>query len=302
MSEREGHPPEIRADIAAARRLAKWNIAWSTSVVVAMGLVMGSSQAMKTAWVEDLLALVPPIVFLFATHWERKGADENFHYGYDRGNSLGFLVAAVALGAVGVFLAKEAVTALVTQHHVTIGTVRVLGRDIWLGWLMFAAQAYAILVPVIIARKEMPLAKKLSDKLIHTDAQMKKADWQTGVAGIVGIGGLGLGFWWADAAAALVISVSVIRDGWKAMKIAAAELVDGIPHELGGEEMAAEAVALRAVLEKRFPQAERIALRETGRFIRAEVIGARPDADWDADKLEIEGCEDWRIDSIAFRP
>lgn len=302
MSEREGHPPEIRADIAGARRLAKWNIAWSTSVVVAMGLVMGSSQAMKTAWVEDLLALVPPIVFLIATHWERKGADEKFHYGYDRGNSLGFLVAAVALGAVGVFLAKEAVTALVTQHHVTIGTVRVLGRDIWLGWLMFAAQAYAILVPVVIARKEMPLAKRLSDKLIHTDAQMKKADWQTGVAGIVGIGGLGLGFWWADAAAALVISVSVIRDGWKAMKIAAAELVDGMPHELGGEEMATEAVALRAVLEKRFPQAERIALRETGRFIRAEVIGARPDADWDADRLEIEGCEDWRIDSIAFRP
>ena len=27
---------------------------------------------------------------------------------------------------------------------------------------------------------------------------MQKADWMTGVAGIVGIIGVGFGFWWAD--------------------------------------------------------------------------------------------------------
>ena len=302
MSERQGHPAEIRADIAKARRLEWWNIGWSLSVVVAMGLAMGSSQAMKTAWVEDMLALVPPVVFLLATHWEAKSSNRRFRYGYDRVNSLGFLVAAVALAAVGAFLLKDAVTALVQQEHVTIGTTRIWGHDVWLGWFMLAAQVYAIVPPVIIGHKELPLAERLSDKLLHTDALMNKANWQTGVAGFVGVAGLGLGFWWADAAAAAIIAACVIWDGWQAMKIAAAELVDGIPHELGGEKLSKEAAALEKALKERFPKADRIALRETGRFIRAEVIGAKPDAKWDPSALEIEGCEAWRIDSIAFRP
>ena len=64
MSERKGHPPEIRADIEKAKRLEWWNIGWSLSVVIAMGFAMGGSQAMKTAWVEDTLGLVSPLAFL----------------------------------------------------------------------------------------------------------------------------------------------------------------------------------------------------------------------------------------------
>jgi len=144
-------------------------------------------------------------------------------------------------------------------------------------------------------------AKSLRDKLIHTDALMNKANWQTGVAGILGILGIGLGFWWADAAAAAIISASIIWDGWNSMKIAAGELIDGVPRELGDEKLSPEAEALAKNLHHQFPDAKRILLRETGRFIRAEVVGARP-GEFKRDKLEIDGCEDWRIDSISFRP
>lgn len=302
MSERHGHPPEISGDIAAARRLEWWNIFWSASVVAAMGLAMGSSQAMKTAWVEDILALVPPVVFLLATRWEARSADDRFPYGYDRVNSLGFLVAAVALGSVGLFLAKDGVTALIRQEHVTIGTVRIWGRDIWLGWFMLAAQVYAMIPPVIIGHKEHPLAKRLNDKLLYTDALMNKANWQTGLAGFIGVAGLGFGYWWTDPVAAIVIALSVVKDGWQAMKIATAELVDGVPHELGGEKLSSEAAALASALEAQFPEAKRVLLRETGRFIRAEVVGARPGPDWDPDSFESGAGQEWRIDSISFRP
>ena len=301
MTERAGFPDEIVADVAAARRLTWWNLFWTTTIIIVVGLAMGSSQAMKTAWVEDSLALVPPVAFLIALRWEAKPAQTKFPYAYDRVNSLGFLIAAAALFAVGALLAKEGLTALLKQEHVTIGTVRMLGRDVWLGWLMIAALTYSIIPPFIIARKELRLAKRLKDKLLHTDAEMKKADWQTGIAGILGVAGLGLGYWWADPVAALLISASVIWDGWKALKVATAELVDGMPRELGGERLSAEAQALSDELHARFPEAKRILLRETGRYIRAEVVGVRP-GEFTREDLDIVDCEPWRIDSISFRP
>lgn len=302
MTERKGHPRAIGVDIRAARRLEWWNIGWTISVVAVMGLAMGSSEAMKTAWIEDTLGLVPPIVFLLATGYEARAANARFHYGYDRVNSLGFLVAAVALAAVGLFLLKDSVATLWAGEHVTIGSVRVLGRDVWLGWFMLAAQAYATIPPLIIGHKELPLAERLRDKLIHTDALMNKANWQTGVAGFLGVAGIGFGLWWSDPLAAILISASIIWDGWNAMKIATAELVDGIPHELGDAGLSGEAHALAKALRKEYPEANKVLLRETGRYIRAEVVGAAPRAGFSVDDLDIGDCERWRIDSVAFRP
>lgn len=302
MSERKGHPPAIRKDMMAAVRLEKWNIFWTMTYVAVLGAAMGSSQAMRTAWIEDILGLIPPIAFLIGERFERRGPDGRFHYGYDRVNGLGFLVAAVALAAAGLFLFKDAVTALIAQEHVTIGTVRIWGRDVWLGWFMLAAQAYACIPPFIIGRMELPLARRLRDELLHTDAQMNKANWQTGAAGFVGVAGLGFGLWWADALAAAVISLGIMWDGWRALKIATAELVDGAPRELGEDKLSREAAALAKALKAKFPGAKKVLLRETGRYIRAEVVGARPEAKFDASKIACEECEEWRIDSISFRP
>jgi cobalt-zinc-cadmium efflux system protein len=302
VSERAGHPGAIRADMKAANRLEWWNIAWTLSIILVMGLSMGSSQAMRTAWIEDTLGLVPPIVFLIAARFEKRASNDRFHYGFDRVNGLGFLIAAVALTAVGGLLLKDAATALLTAEHVTIGSVRVAGHDIWLGWFMLAAQAYATVPPLIIGRKELPLAKRLRDKLLHTDALMNKANWQTGVAGFLGVAGLGLGWWWADATAAALISLSIILDGCKALRIATSELVDGVPNSLDSARLSDEAQAVSEALHTRFP-ASRILLRETGRYIRAEVVGVVSPSDFDLATLVIPGLDDrWRLESVAFRP
>jgi cobalt-zinc-cadmium efflux system protein len=302
MSEGRGHPHAIRADMKAARNLEWWNIGWTITYVAALGLAMGSSQAMRTAWIEDILGLIPPIVFLISESYERRASNARFQYGYDRVNGLGFLVAAVALTAVGLFLLKDAVTALWTQEHVTVGTTRLFGHDIWLGWFMLAAQAYACIPPFIIGRRELPLAMRLRDKLIHTDALMNKANWQTGLAGFIGVALLGFGWWWADSVAAAIISAGIIWDGWRSLKIAIAELNDGVPHELEGGRRAKDADAIAKALKAQFP-GSKVLLRETGRYIRAEVVGAAPPKGFDVDKLEIEDLEcPWRLDTIAFRP
>ncbi|MET1111595.1 MAG: cation transporter [Allosphingosinicella sp.] len=295
-------PPELRAPMRRAVRLEYWNIGFTISIIAVMGLVLGNSQTMKTAWVEDTLGLIPPIVFLVAVHFEKKGPTDHYPFGFDRVHSLAFLIAAVALAGVGALLLWDSVSTLAAREHATVASIRLFGRDIWLGWLMLAAQVYSIIPPLIIGLKEMPLAREMQDEVLFTDAKMNKANWQTGAAGLAGVIGLGLGWWWADSLAAAFISVGIISDGWRALRIATAELADGVPRELGSTRVDPEAELLVAKLKARYPGAG-IRLRETGRYIHAEVSGIAPDERQDLKALwPGEPGRAWRLAQLAFVP
>lgn len=300
MSLHGGIPAAIADDVHHGERLEWWTLGWMISVVVVMWLVMGSSQAMKAAVIEDVLSLVPAIVFLLSIHWERKHPNPRFPFGYRRANSLAFLVAATALLSVGGFLAYESVTTLVRQEHPTVGGITLFGHTIWLGWLMIAALAYSVVPPLILGHIKHPVATRIRDKVLHTDALMQKADWQTGLAGIAGIIGIGLGWWWADAAAALFISLSIIKDAIGALEKAVAELLDGTPRSLDSNDPSEDAERLTAALKMRFGNVE-VRLRETGRYIAAEVDCASPSVIPTAEELMGDGLA-WRLASLTFRP
>lgn len=300
MSLHGGIPAAIADDVRHGERLEWWTLAWMISVVAVMALVMGSSQAMKAAVIEDVLSLVPAIVFLLSIHWERKQPNRRFPFGYRRANSLAFLVAATALLSVGGFLAYESVTTLVRQEHPTVGGITLFGHTIWLGWLMIAALAYSVVPPLILGHIKHPIATRIRDKVLHTDALMQKADWQTGLAGIAGIIGIGLGWWWADAAAALFISLSIIKDAIGALEKAVAELLDGTPRALDSNNPSGDAERLTAALKKRFGNVE-VRLRETGRYIAAEVDCASPKLIPTAEDLLGKELA-WRLASLTFRP
>ena len=295
-------PPEIHDDLRKAIRLEYWHIAWSISIIVAMGLAMGSSQTMKTAWVEDTLALIPPIVFLVAIRFEGRGPTKLFPFGFHRVHSFAFLIAAVALAGVGLLLLWDAISVIAAREHATVGSIHLFGRDLWSGWVMLAAIGYSIVPPLIIGRMQMPLAERLQDEVIFTDAKMNKANWMTGAAGLFGVFGLGLGWWWADSLAAAIISFDIIFDGWKALRVATAELVDGIPRKLGGIGPDPEAEKLIRKQKKQFPGGE-VRLRETGRYIHAEISGVEPDRAQDLDALW-PGAKKrrWRLAQLSFVP
>lgn len=296
-------PDELRDVMRRAIRLEYWNLFWTATIIATMGLVLGQSQTMKTAWIEDTLGIVPPIMFLVAAHFELRGQrSDRFPFGFERANGLGFFVAAVSLTCVGVLLLFNALMALATTEHATVGSIVIFGREIWLGWLMVAAQIYALVPPMLIGRKELPLAEKLNDKLLHTDALMNKANWLTGAAGLAGIIGLGIGWWWADSVAAAIISLDVINDGIKALRSSTAELIDGAPRALSDPTLSEDAQALGKRLKEEFPGAT-IRLRETGRLIRAEVHNTHPPQKarhprhyWPAEDRS------WRLAQVSFVP
>lgn len=264
-------PDEKAKDIRHAVHLELATLFFLSTIVVVMYLVMGSSQAMKTAWVEDLLSLLPASMFLVTAWLERKPPSEKYPFGLHRVGSLGFFAAACALLVLGLYLLFESAMSLIRMEHPTIGTVSILGERIWLGWLMIAALAYSVIPPVILGRMKKKPSRSISDKILHTDADMNAADWQTGLAGIAGIIGISLGWWWADAAAAGLISFSILRDGVTNCRIALAELLDGTPRELASSDIHPSAARLRDELRTRFPGAE-VRLRETGRYMRAVVV------------------------------
>jgi divalent metal cation (Fe/Co/Zn/Cd) transporter len=82
---------------------------------------------------------------------------------------------------------------------------------------------------VILGHKKKQLAADLHDKVLFADSKMNRADWLTAGAAILGIAGIGAGLWWADAVAAIVISLDILHDGVRYLRAAVRELMDEAP-------------------------------------------------------------------------
>ena len=222
-------PPDLRQTLRKARRLEWLTIACLVSAVGFLALVLGSSQAMKTAWFEDPLSLIPPIAFLVSARFNSRAPTERFPYGFHRMVSIGHLCAALALFAMGGYLLIESVAKLIAAEHPTIGSITLFGQTFWLGWLMLPALAWSGLPAIFLGRAKLPLARELHNKVLYADAHMNKADWLTAAAAMVGVVGIGFGLWWADAVAAALISLDTTRDGFTNLRHAVNDLMDQTP-------------------------------------------------------------------------
>lgn len=230
----EDLPPEQQAALRRAVRLEWTTIAVLLVTIAAVYAVSGRSQAMKVAWIEDSLSLLPPIAFLVAARVAHRAPSSRFPYGYHRAVGIGHLVAGVALLAMGLFLVVDSGSGLLSGERPPLGVVEIGGQVIWVGWLMVAVMALSCVGPVILGRMKAAPAEALHDKVLYADADMNRADWKTGIATIVGVLGIGMGLWWADAAAALVVSVSILRDGWANLRGAIQGLADARPTRFDG--------------------------------------------------------------------
>jgi divalent metal cation (Fe/Co/Zn/Cd) transporter len=84
-------PDELVPVYRRAVRLEWISIAYLTSAVVLLFFTLGSSQAMKGAWLEDMLSLAPPIAFLAAARIRSRRPDGEHAYGFHRAVEVAYL-------------------------------------------------------------------------------------------------------------------------------------------------------------------------------------------------------------------
>lgn len=300
-------PKHLAKDAKKARRLSWITIAYLVSVSIVMYAVMGSSQAMKTAWLEDILSLVPPVVFLGASRIAHRKPNRRFPYGYHRAVSIAFLCASLALLAMGAWLLVDAILKLATADRTSIGGVTLFGHTFWLGWLMLPALAYSAVPAMLLGRAKLPIASRLHDKVLHTDADMNKADWKTATAAMAGVLGVGIGWWWADAVAAGVISLSIVHDGLRNLRAVITDLIDESPRAVGDESFDPVPRKLLRHLES-YPwvREARVRLREEGHIYAGEGYVVVSEAKDLVAKLAkaTEECRalHWRLQDLVLVP
>src|SRR5207253_2781447 len=131
------------------------------------------------------------------------------------------------------FLFSDGLFVLSKGEHPTIPTIFIANHSIWLGYIMIIALLWSSVPSTILGHIKIPLAHKLFDKILYADSKMNKASWMSGFASIAGIVGIGLGYWWADASIAILISLSIMNDGFSNLKQSVLDLLDEVPKSLG---------------------------------------------------------------------
>jgi cation diffusion facilitator family transporter len=300
-------PPDKQDVQRRAVRLEWLTIAYMLTAVVFVGLTLGNSQAMKAAWVEDLLSLLPPIAFLVANRYRTRPPNPKFAWGYHRAPGIAYLAASLALLLFGSFVLFDSALKLAMAERPPIGTVVLLGEQFWLGWLMLAALAYTAIPPVILGRAKLKVARELHDKVLYADAEMNRADWMTASAAAVGVIGIGFGLWFADAVAGVVIALDVVRDGWRNVRRAVIDLMDARPatydakaaHPLNAE-------AKERLLAMDWVRDATVRLREAGHVFSVEALVV-PESDHDLTRRVEEAAGalrelDWKLHDVVVAP
>lgn len=301
-------PPEQHAALKRAIRWEIFTMCYTAVTITTVAFVVGNSQAMRTAWIEDMLSLAPQAAFLIAMIFVRRRPTCKHPYGLHRAMGVGHLVAGVALLVIGLNLSAESVLGLINAEHPTIGTVKLLGHTIWLGWLMIAVMAVVVVGPVFIyGPAKAKLAPVLHNKLLYADADMAKADWHTNAASIIGVLGIGMGLWWLDGVAAILISVGIVRDGWRNTKGAVLDLMDQRATTHDDKEpdpLAGRIVAL--MRSRRWVTDAGVRLRDLGQVFQVEafVVPARGKMQQNKiDQLsEAIAALDWKVQDVVVVP
>jgi cation diffusion facilitator family transporter len=300
-------PPDKEEAHRKACTLEKISIAYLVTAIVLLFVVLGSSQAMKAAWIEDILSLLPPLAFLIATRVRHREPNERFPWGYHRAVTIGYLAASVALLGLGSYVLVDSVMKLVMAERPPIGVFPIANWDPWAGWFMLVALAYTGIPPVILGRKKMELAGALHDKVLYADAEMNRADWMTAGAAALGVIGIGLGLWWADAVAGAFISLDIVRDGVRNLRAAAADLMDAMPRTHDDKEEDPIIAELHDDLEAMpWVHKARVRLRELGHVYAGEafvepVEGADILAEADEAREQLMG-KHWKLHDIVIVP
>lgn len=296
---------ELHQAFCSLRRLEWWTVVSCLSIVGGFLLISGNSQVMRTELMENLFALVPVIGALATVRFENRPQDASRPFGYHRMGTVAFTAGTFTLAAVGTFLFVENALKLLHQEYPSMGGFQIFGQVVWHGWVMIGAMAVAIIPSVVLSHLKMPLAKLVHDKAVFADAEMNRANWLSNGAGIIGLLLVAWGHWWGDAAAALLISLDIMRDGYTNTLRSLSDVMDHHPVDIEEDRQLPLVAEIKRTVRKLPWVKEEVSLiREHGRMIFAEIFvapsgEAPPAVEATRQVREAVTSLDWRLAHVA---
>jgi cation diffusion facilitator family transporter len=202
-------------------RVALGSIAASGGLTLAKGVVgaLTGSLAILSEAAHSLIDFGATVMTYFAVRISGKPADEEHHYGHGKVESVTALAETALLFLLSGFVIWEAGKRLINnQDHVVEATVAA-----------FAVIAVSVVVDFFRARLLYRVASETASEALEADALHFGSDMWSSIAVLVGLGGVAIGFQWADSAAALVVALFVCIAGWRLGRRTINTLTDTAP-------------------------------------------------------------------------
>lgn len=224
-----------------------------TVTKLAVGLLTGSLAILSEA-AHSALDLMAALLTWVAVRVSDKPADDEHTYGHGKIESVSALVETGLLFLTSAGIIYEALDRLLLGAPPVRAT-----------WYAVGVIVLSIMVDISRSRALSKVAKETRSQALEADALHFSSDILSSTAVLIGLGLVALGFPWADAAAALVVSAFVALAGWHLGKRTIDVLVDAAP--LGLVEHVRQ-------LAGKFPgvaRVERVRVRPTGASVMIEL-------------------------------
>lgn len=188
-----------------------------TSIKLVVGLLTGSLGILSEA-LHSGLDLLAAAITLYAVKVADKPADKNHSFGHGKFENFSALIETLLLLITCVWIVYEAVHRLLSGYS----SIEV---NIW----SYLVIGIAILVDVGRSRALYKVAKKHNSQALEADALHFSSDiWSSAVV-LVGLGFVQIGWFWADATAAIAVALLVFFVSYRLGKRAIDVLLDRTP-------------------------------------------------------------------------
>jgi len=202
-------------------KVALGSIFASGGLTVAKGIVgvMTGSLAILSEAAHSLIDFGATLMTYFAVRISGKPADEEHHYGHGKVESV------VALAETALLFVLSGVVIWEATHRLIGGQAHAVEATV----AAFAVIAVSVVVDFFRARLLYRVASETASEALEADALHFGSDMWSSLAVLVGLGGVVLGFQWADTAAALVVALFVCLAGWRLGRRTIETLTDTAP-------------------------------------------------------------------------
>src|SRR3954470_16624822 len=245
---------------ADKERVALTSIAASGGLTIAkavVGLLSGSLALLSEA-AHSALDFAATVMTWYAVRISGKPADDEHHYGHGKVESVTALIETGLLFVLSGFVIWEAVKRLLfAEGHAVEATI-------WAFGVIIAS----IGIDFFRARLLYRVAGETTSAALEADALHFGSDMWSSIAVLLGLGGVALGYSWADSAAAIAVAVFILVAGWRLGRRTIETLTDTAP------EGAAERISVIAREVSGIVAIERVRARSVGPMLFVDLVVA----------------------------